>query len=206
MLAARAGNVDIVKLLIGHGVDTCVSDSQGCNAAHYALKGGHEEVVYALRHCKLDWDANGKMSIQEEMLQDVTALHLAAEQEDSILLEYLIDEKLVCDIDCVTQSGETPLYIAVWSTRPRNVDVLLSNGANANVIVDKDGESPLHMAARFGDQETVSGFLRHGCDVTIPNGDGLDCQLIALKYGFKDLAQIFAESAQKQGMCKFHTE
>ena len=206
MLAARAGNVDIVKLLIGRGVDTYVSDSQGCNAAHYALKGGHVEVVYALRHCKLDWDAKGKISIQEEMLQDVTALHLAAEQEDSILLEYLIDEKLVSDIDCVTQSGETPLYIAVWSTRPRNVDVLLSNGANANIMVDKDRESPLHMAARFGDQETVSEFLRHGCDVTIPDGTGLNCQVIALKYGFKDLAQMFVEFAQRQGIFRFFTD
>ena len=210
MLAARAGNVDIVKLLIGHGVDPSVSDAQGCNVAHYALDGGHVEVVYALRHCKLDWGAKGQMSIHGRTLQDVTALHLTAKHTDSSLLEYLIDEKLISDIDCVTKDTITPLHIAVWSAEPRNVAVLLSKGANVNVLGFGLGESPLHMAARFGNQVTnqvtVSEFLRHGCDVTIPNEDGLDCQLIALKHGFKDLAQTFAEFAQKQGMCRFHAD
>ena len=206
MLAALAGNVDIVKLLIGHGVDSSVSDAQGCNVAHYALEGGDVGVVYALRRCKLDWGAKGEMLIHGKMLRDVTALHLAAKNRDSMLLEYLIDEKLISDIDCVTGDRITPLYIAVWSALPRNVDVLLLNGANANIMVDRGRESPLHMAARAGYQEIVSGFLRHGCDVTIPRGDGLDCQMIALKYGFKELAQMFAEWAQKQGMYRAHTD
>ena len=206
MLAARAGNVDMVKLLIGHGVDPSVSDAQGCTVAHYALDGGHVEVVYALRHCKLDWGANGQMSIHGRTLQDVTALHLAAKHTDSSLLEYLIDEKLISDIDCVTQSGETPLFMAVWLRRSCNVAVLLSKGANANIVAHEHGESPLHMAARFGHRDTVSEFLRHDCDVTIPNKDGLDCQMIALKHGFKDLAQTFAEFAQKQGKCRIHTD
>ena len=205
MLAARAGNVDIVKLLIGHGVDPSVSDAQGCNVAHYALDGGRVDVVYALRHCKLDWGARGEIFIHGKMLQDVTALHLAAKHTDSSLLEYMIDEKLISDFDCITRHRATPLYIAVWSARPCNVAVLLSKKANVHVLTT-NGESPLHMAARFGHRDTVSEFLRHDCDVTIPNKDGLDCQMIALKYGFKDLAQTFAEFAQKQGMYRYHAD
>ena len=205
MLAARAGNVDTVKMLIGHGVDPSVSDARGCNVAHYALEGGDVEVIHALRYCKLDWGAKGEMSIHGVMFQDMTALHLAARQKDSMLLEYLIDEKLISDIDCVTRGGETPLLIAVWSRRPCNIAVLLSKGANANILGNGHYESPLHMAARFGHRDTVSEFLRHGCDVTTPSKDGLDCQMIALKFGFKDLAQTFAEFAQNQGMCRFHT-
>ena len=206
MLAARAGNVDIVKLLIGHGVDPSVSDAQGCNVAHYALDGGYVDVIYALRHCKLDWGAKGKMPFHGRTLEDVTALHLAAKQDDSTLLEFLIDEKLISDIDSVTKDRSTPLYIAVWSSAPHNVAVLLSKKAKPHVMVTRSGESPLHMATRFGDRDIVSEFLRHGCDVTIPNKDGLDCQMIALKHGFKDLAQMIAEFAQKQGMCRFYTD
>lgn len=205
MLAARAGNIDIVNLLIGRGIDPSVSDARGCNVAHYALDSGHVEVIYALRHCKLDWGAKAEMSIHGQMLRGVTALHLAAKHENVIFLEYLIEEKLISDIDCVTQSGETALSIAVWSAWPRNVAVLLFQAANANILGSGHVESPLHMAARFGDWEMVSEFFRHGCDVTIPNKHGLDCQMIALKYGFKDLAQTFAEFARKQGMCRFHT-
>ena len=205
MLAARAGNIDIVNLLIGCGVDPSVSDARGCNVAHYALDSGHVEVIYALRHCKLDWGAKAEMSIHGETLRDVTALHLAAKHENVIFLEYLIEEKLISDIDCVTQSGETALNIAVWSGWPRNVAVLLLQGADANILGSEYFESPLHRAARFGDWETVSEFFRHGCDVTIPNQRGLDCQMIALKHGFKDLAQTFAEFARKQSMCRFHT-
>ena len=204
MLAARAGNVDIVNLLIDHGVDPSASDAQGCNVAHYAFDSGHVEVIHALRHCKLDWSAKGQMSLHGKMLQDVTALHLAAKHWDSSLLEYLIDKKLISDIDCVTRNRLTPLYIAVWSLQPRNVVMLLSKKANAHVLATH-GESPLHMAARLGFRDIVSEFLRNGCDVTIPDKDGLDCQMIALKYGFKDLAQTFAECAQKQGVCRIHT-
>ena len=206
MLAARAGNVDIVKLLIGHGVDPSTSDAQGCTVAHYALESGHVQVVYALRHCKLDWGAKGDMSIHAHNFREVTAVHLAAKHEDSTLLRYLIDEEMVSDLDCVTQSGETPLYIAVWSARPCNVAVLLSKEANANILGGRQCESPLHLAARVGDRGIVSEFLRHGCDVTLPNRDGLDCQMIALKYGFKDLAQMFAKFAKKQGRYQLHTE
>ena len=206
MLAARAGHVDIVKLLIVHGVDPSVSDAQGCNVAHYAVDGGHVEVIYALRHYKLDWGAKGRMSIHGVTLEDVTALHLAAKFTNSTLLEFLIDEKLISDINCVTKERVTPLYIAVWSAAPRNVAVLLSKKANAHVMMTRSGESPLHMATRFGTRDIVSEFLRHGCDVTIPNRGGLDCQMIALKYGFKDLAQMIAELAQKQGMCRFYTD
>ena len=206
MLAARAGNVDIVKLLIGHGVDPSVSDAQGCNVAHYALDDGHVEVIYALRHCKLDWGAKGDMSIHGQMVRGVTALHLAAKHEDTGLLGYLIDGKLISDINCVTKEGVTPLFIAVWSAAFSNVAVLLSKKANAHVMATIGGESPLHMATRFGNRGIVSEFIRHGCDVTIPRRDGLDCQMIALKYGFKDLAQMIAEFAQKQGMFRFHTD
>ena len=200
MLAARAGNVDIVNLLIGRGVDPSVFDAQGCNVAHYALEGGNVEVIHALRHCELDWGAKGEMSIHDLMLQDITALHVAATQGNSTLLEYLIDEKLITDIDCVTRDRATPLHIAVWSKRLRNVAVLLSKKANAHVLRIPWGESALHMAARFGCRDIVSEFLQNGCDVTVPNKDGLDCQMIALKYGFNDLARMFAEFAQKQGV------
>ena len=206
MLAARAGNVDIVKLLISHEVDPSVSDAKGCNVAHYALDSGRVEVVCALRHCKLDWGARGEMSIDNHTLHDVTALHFAARQEDSTLLEYLIDEKLISDVDCVTKEAVTPLHVAVWSSAPPNVAVLLSKKANTHIMDTIDGESPIHMATRFGDRHSLSEFLRHGCDVTIPDSDGLDCHIIALKYGFKDLAQMIAEFAQKQGMCRSHTD
>ena len=205
MLAARAGNVDIVKLLIGRGVDPSVFDAQGCNVAHYAFDSGHVEVMHALRHCKLDWCAKGRVSLRGNILQDVTALHLAAKHPDSSLLEYLIDEKLISDINCVTRDSATPLLMAVWAGQPRNVAALLSKKANAHVLTTR-GESPLHMAARFGRRDIVSEFLGNGCDVTVPNKDGLDCQMIALKFGFKGLAHTFAEFAQNQGMCRFHTD
>ena len=200
MLAARAGNVDIVKLLISHDVDPSVSDAKGCNVAHYALEGGYVEVIHALKHCKLDWGAKGELSIHGETLKDVTALHLAALLRDNTLLGFLIDEKLISDIDCVMEDRVTPLFIAVWSKTPSNVAVLLSKKADVDVVTMSGGESPLHLATRFGNRDIVSQFLRHGCDVTIPTKAGLDCQMIALKYGFKDLAETIAEFAQKQGM------
>ena len=204
MLAAQAGNVDIVKLLISHEVDPSISDAKGCNVAHYALDRGHVHVAYALRHCKLNWGAKGEMSIYGQTLQDVTALHLVAKHVDSTLLEYLVDQKLI-DIDCVTKEGVTPLFIAVWSSLPRNVAVLLSKQANAAVISTLCGESPFHLATRLGNRDIVFEFLRYGCDASIPDDCGLDCEMIALKHGHKDMAKMIADFVQEQGMCRSHT-
>ena len=55
------------------------------------------------------------------------------------------------------------------------------------------------LAARYGDTRAVSMFTRNVCEVRLPGKDGLNPEMIALKYAHGDLAETF-NRAREQGM------
>jgi ankyrin repeat protein len=89
-----------------------------------------------------------------------------------------------------TENGETPLHSALCKTDrivyDRVLKVLLSNGANPNVVTKNGvetggfmrdcrtkGETPLHRAAAFGEEETIKLLIDAGAriDAADANGD-----------------------------------
>lgn len=55
---------------------------------------------------------------------------------------------------------QTPLHLAVITRQVKVVEVLLCSGADPS-LVDKDGRSPLHLAALAGDNNTLRVLLAH---------------------------------------------
>lgn len=53
-------------------------------------------------------------------------------------------------------------------------DVLLRHGASVSTATARDGCTALHLAVRENRLETVRVLLRHGCDSSLRDGDGLD--------------------------------
>ena len=53
-------------------------------------------------------------------------LHLVAYLEDDSVLGYLLDEDFARDVDGITTSKETGLFLAAWQGMTRNVALLLS--------------------------------------------------------------------------------
>ena len=200
MFAARYGNVDIVKLLLSYGADPNLYDDAGCNVVHIACIAGHEEIVYLLRDTEVDWNRKAKASIHSQQIQGVTALHLAAALPDDRILEYLLTESLVSDINSITDSSQTALHIAARSGLPRNVSSLLTKNANATVEDFRGGECAVHIATRFGNENVIAEFIRHGCDVNLLDSSGLNCEMLAWKYGHRHLAKILREHVRVQGM------
>jgi len=91
---------------------------------------------------------------------------------------------------CLGDTGESPLHATLCTTdrlmRNRVMKVLLANGANANCFTKPNmetgafmrdcrtkGETPLHRAAAFGDDEAIQLLLDAGAriDATDMNGD-----------------------------------
>lgn len=60
----------------------------------------------------------------------------------------------------LTWSLQTPLHLAVITRQVKVVEVLLRAGADPS-LVDKDGRSPLHLAALAGDNATLRPLLAH---------------------------------------------
>jgi ankyrin repeat protein len=52
--AAREGHLEVTKLLLEYKADPSVSDNDGCEPLHMALKGKHKEIVQVLKKARPD--------------------------------------------------------------------------------------------------------------------------------------------------------
>ncbi|MCJ1264939.1 hypothetical protein MMC22_004814 [Lobaria immixta] len=201
MFAALAGNIDMAESLLSHGSDAKVKDHAGRTVAHYACTSGHQNVLYALRDKGIDWNAKANTMIMEYHREGVTVLHLAAVLEDDSVLKYLLGEDFVKDVNGVTDMKETALFMAAWNSNTRNVALLLSKNGDPALVADPTGDDPeessVHIAARLGDTSVMSEFINYGCNLKIPNNQGLDSEMIAWKYGHTELAKMIGKHTQE---------
>ncbi len=87
-------------------------------------------------------------------------VHEAVTQGESVRLRQLIEANPQALINQPDEKGLTPLVLAIQSSHPECVEILLELGANPNV-----GKwSPLHEAALCGDVASCRLLLRHKAD------------------------------------------
>ena len=196
MAAAEKGRVAVFSNLLLHGADPCASDS-GLTALHYACFHDHKDIVVRLRETDIDWNSNATATICGVSRKKVTALHIAAAEDDSKVLEYLLNEGLVSDINARTDCGETPLSNAVWAESPQNVSLLLSNGADTS-CVDNFGSTAIHLAAEYGSEDIITEFIKFGSDLGLLDSRGLTPELVARKNDHADLANTIMDYVNEQ--------
>lgn len=78
-------------------------------------------------------------------------LHYAALVGSYECVELLLKHK--APINATTNTGDTALHLAV--EQPKIVQLLLQHKANANKLTFCEQMAPIHLAAKFGDVETV---------------------------------------------------
>ena len=196
MAAAEKGRGAVFSNLLLHGADPCASGC-GLTALHYACFHDHKDIVFRLRETDIDWNSNVTAKICGGNRGKVTALHIAAANGNSEVLKYLLNEDLVSDINAKTDCGETPLSIAVWAVSPRNVSLLLSNGADTS-CVDNFGSTAIHWAAKYGREDVITEFIKFGSDLGLLNSHGLTPELVARKYDHADLADTIMDYVNEQ--------
>jgi len=71
-------------------------------------------------------------------------------------------------------AGATALHIAVITKQGKVAQFLGDNGADVNARAeDKDGSTPLHLAAALGNLDFVQGLIQYKADVNSRNNSGL---------------------------------
>lgn len=209
MFAALGGNIDMVESLFSYGSDAKATDHYGSTVAHYACTYGHLDVLFALREKGVDWNAKARMNFERYRREGVTVLHWAAVLEDDSVLKYLLEEDFVKDVDGVNDSKETALFMAARTGKPRNVALLLSKNGDPALVADpaagEAGESSVHIAARRGDISVISEFISYGCNLKIPNSQGLDSEMIAWKHGHTELAKMIGRHTREHGTLPLYT-
>nr|GAT54196.1 predicted protein [Mycena chlorophos] len=152
-VAASAGNVDIVQLLLNKGIDHSPLNNNEQTPLYCAADHGHAAVVQLLLN------AGAEHSWEDE--RNSTPLHAAANGGHIEVVELLLSISQSCNRR--TNSGYTPLHQAARGGYSKIVKVLLDNGANPHQI-DADSETPMHAAASGNHSQVVKILIDAGAD------------------------------------------
>jgi len=144
ILATKKASVKLIKLLVIHGAKINDVSKDGFSPLIYASKGNNKSIIkYLLLECDADISVisnDGKTILSHAILNG--SLHLT---------QYLIENKLVKDINYVDRNLDTPLIHAVRSKNDKLIEYLLINGVEVNSINNKE-ESAISIA--FSDRLT----------------------------------------------------
>lgn len=141
----------------------------------YAVTGDVKMLLAVQRHLTMVQDENG------DSVLHLAIIHLHAQLVRDLLevTAGLLREDLV---NMRNDLYQTPLHLAVLTRQADVVDALLRAGADVSLL-DRAGDSVLHLAAKAGLDQVLSVLLQHcgtGPLLDQPNGDGLTAVHIAV--------------------------
>jgi len=147
-LCARTGNPDAVKVLLSHGatVDT-IENWRGQTPLMWAAAEGHTAAIRVLLEAGADINARSSIVVWERQRTE--------EPRDKWL----------------PPGGLTPLLFAARDGRVESVKVLLSAGADPNVV-DPDRHTAAILALMNGHFDVAGALIQHGIDVNMEDKVG----------------------------------
>ena len=157
--AARAGNDNIIDLLIRFGCDLDVK-WDGQTALIVAASHSHEEIVELLARNKASLDVREDRALG-------TVLHLICDRGLHGAMQSLLNYG--ADVNARDKDQATPLHVATMRGDSTGVRILLENGADVSVI-DREGFGPLQGAAEFGFTTIMNQLLDHGAKIDTQSG------------------------------------
>ena len=165
---ASEGLLDVLKCMVmninGHIMDKRYRDTNGWTVLHYAVK--HIDVVkYLINECNCDIMVTDK--------DGVPVLHYVASEGLLNVLKCMVMNinGHIMNEQYRDTNGRTVFHCSV---KHINVVKYLINECNCDIMVtDKDGQTSLHYAARWGTAEVIEYFLSTGnCDPLAKDNEG----------------------------------
>ena len=144
---SQAGNLEMVRLILEHGADSNVKESQkAVTPLHLAAQAGCLDIVDLLLKYKADINTKAK--------DDSTPLHCAVLDGRIEVVKRLLENG--ADINAKCNDGVTSLHLAAFNNRHAIVHLLLGYKADINAkATKKNNATPLHAAAQEGHIEVV---------------------------------------------------
>lgn len=140
----KARSLNVVNLLLDHGVNVNLANRDGVTPLHNAVRKGWDEV--AERMLKMGAEVTGVDGRSQ------TALHLAAAAGNARIAEALL--KAGADANAKDNRANTPLHLAAGSGQRPVCELLLRYGAKANVA-NQEGKMPFDIATERGHQNII---------------------------------------------------
>jgi hypothetical protein len=152
--ASDMGNLDVVRVLLAHGVDKNTTSNQDeSTPLHQASLDGYVDVTrLLLQH---NADLNARDSIVD------TPLHNASMAGNTRVAQLLLEHG--ADINPQNWEDCTPLYKASEHGHPEVVQLLLGRGADVH-LRRKGDRTPFQVATLGGHVEVAQLLLEHGAE------------------------------------------
>ncbi|KAK8220654.1 ankyrin repeat-containing domain protein [Phyllosticta capitalensis] len=165
VMAAQRGSIEIVRLLLSHGVGVNEKDYSGATALHEAVRFSNLSIV------ELSVDHGADIIAPDN---DGRTPILVASTSSSDILEYLLEQQISrsSDTSFLTKAesrfGESPLHCTARRGCVANVQLLLKSGQPVVLCSrkDKQGWTPLHTAAWSAREDVVKILIQSGSDLS----------------------------------------
>jgi len=182
LVVVRYNTPLLTQLLIAHGADVNVTNSDGYTPLHWTASSDYVALAQLLLAKGANVNARDNFGN--------TPLHFAVFNGHDSIVQLLINHGT--DINATNSIGNTPLHFAVFNGHDSVVQLLINHGADVNVT-NSDGHTPLHTAVLRGHVSGVQLLLANGADanatdcnsdtpyhlVTLKNHDSIVHLLIA---------------------------
>ena len=123
----------------------------------------------------------------EKLEEDWTELHWASYMDRPEDIPEILDRG--AEVNAVTKSGHTPLFIASKMGRLEVVEMLLEKGAEVDAA-SKSGATPLFMASHYGHLEVVKELLERRAAVDAAMNDGTTPLYIASQQNRLEVVKV----------------
>nr|KAI8750038.1 transient receptor potential cation channel subfamily A member 1-like [Biomphalaria glabrata] len=140
--AAKEGHLSAIDELIKMGSIATLKNKDGQSSFHFAAKYGRSGTCIALLNSNY-----GPQLLNEADINGLTALHVAAYYGHTRIVHLLLQRGAVV---CRDYSGNSALHLASSKGFTSTMRALVSVHSNLIDESNRDGDTPLHMAARNG--------------------------------------------------------
>jgi ankyrin repeat protein/L-ascorbate metabolism protein UlaG (beta-lactamase superfamily) len=179
-VAARTGNIEIAKYLLGAGADLRAGDNENSNVLHLAAVGGRRDMIDLVLARGIDVnsaDDNG-----------MTAILFAVGYNHADLVPYLVSKG--ARIDCKTKHGTTLMHQAAYRGNLDLIKYLVSEKQSLNPGFDQWGNTPLLASVSRGRKDAVAYLLDNGADPNATSQNGLSALAFAVLGGDPEIVRM----------------
>ena len=200
------------KTVIALGVFLLLALASG---GYWLFKGPSEEeknelTLELISYIEQDKPNNVKKFTEEhpelinyQQTDEKMPLHLALEMQRTTIAKLLIESGATTKEEPLLLAASHAMldgvHIQAWSEEDRKeyvglFEVIIEKGKKEIQMKDKDGNTPLHLAAYKGASDIVSLMLSHGADVYAENEEGINPLHAAVIRGDAETVKKIAES------------
>jgi ankyrin repeat protein len=180
MVAAKIGDLELVKLLLSRGADINAATHNGGTPLMFSAIPGNPDIVRLLIEHGADVNAVAHFNW--------TALMVASAKGHDSVIRLLLENG--ANANAADVYGWTPLMRAVHTNRYAAVAAFLEIGDVRLDAVDETGATALHHAAAEGHLEIARILLDKGAPVSAENSQGLTPMAVARRQEHEEMVRL----------------